>query len=114
VTEYAVADGELVAVKLNNAPGTFEICCAVSSAIARGTVLYGAADGKVSDASSGSAQGVSLVAASSGDIIEVAAWNVKSTTAATVSVADTSPDLFTGVTVEAVLQEIMKGIKTAQ
>jgi len=115
VTEYKVADGGMVAVKLNSAPGTFECECTVNSAIARGTVLYGAADGKVSDASSGTAQGISCQAAgASGDILEVAFWNVKSTTAATVSVLDTSPDLFTGVTVEAVLQEIMVGVKTAQ
>lgn len=114
VTEYAAASGELVAVKLVNAPGSFEICCDIGSAIGRGTTLYGAADGKVSDTSSGSAQGVSKVAAATdGDIIEVLAWNVKSTTAATVSVADTNSNM-TGATVEAVLDEIMKGLKTAQ
>lgn len=114
VTEYAVSDGDLVAVKLNNAPGTFEICALIDSAIGRGTVLYGAADGKVSDASSGSAQGVAIEAAvSDNDVIEVAAWNVKSTTAGTVSVADTNSNM-TGVTVEAVLDEIMKGLKTIQ
>lgn len=114
VTEYAAASGELVAVKLVNAPGSFEICCDIGSAIGRGTTLYGAADGKVSDTSSGSAQGVSKVAAASdGDIIEVLAWNVKSTTAATVSVADTNSNM-TGATVEAVLDEIEKALKTAQ
>ncbi|HRZ13855.1 MAG TPA: DUF2190 family protein [Kiritimatiellia bacterium] len=114
VTEYAAASGELVAVKLVNAPGSFEIECTVNSAIARGTTLYGAADGKVSDASSGTAQGISKVAAgASGDIIEVLAWNVKSTTAATVSVADTNSNM-TGATVEAVLDEIEKALKTAQ
>lgn len=114
VTEYAAASGELVAVKLVNAPGSFEICCDIGSAIGRGTTLYGAADGKVSDTSSGSAQGVSKVAAATdGDIIEVLAWNVKSTTAATVSVADTNSNM-TGATVEAVLDEIEKALKTAQ
>jgi len=114
VTEYAAASGELVAVKLVNAPGSFEIECTVNSAIARGTTLYGAADGKVSDASSGTAQGISKVAAgASGDIIEVLAWNVKSTTAATVSVADDNSNM-TGATVEAVLDEIEKALKTAQ
>lgn len=113
VTEYAVKDGDPVAVKMNNAPGTLEIECTVNAAIARGTVLYGAADGKVSDASSGTAQGIALEAGVSGAIIEVAPWNVKATTAATVSIAD-SGSLITGVTVEAALAEIMTGIKTAQ
>jgi hypothetical protein len=114
VTEYAASSGDLVAVKLNSAPGTFECCCTVNSAIARGTVLYGAADGKISDASSGTAQGIAMEAAgASNDIIEVAFWNVKATTAATVSVAD-SGNIITGVTVEAALAEIMTGIKTAQ
>lgn len=113
VTQYAVEIGADVAVKMNNGPGTFEIECAVSAAIARGTVLYGAASGKVSDASSGSAQGIALEAGVDGAVIEVAAWNVKSTTAGTVSIADAG-GLITGVTVEAALAEIMQGIKTAQ
>jgi hypothetical protein len=113
VTEYAVLITEDVAVRLSNYPGTFEIECTVDSAIARGTVLYGANDGKVSDASSGTAQGISLEAAAEGQVIEVAPWNVKATTAGTVSVADTG-EIITGTTVEAALVEIMKGIKTAQ
>ena len=114
VTEYDAASGAQVAVKLNNAPGTFEITCDINSAIARGTVLYGAADGKVSDASSGSAQGVSIVAGvTDGDVIEVAVWGVKSTSAANVTVADTNSNM-TGTTAEAVLNEIMVGLKTAQ
>ncbi|MFA5401638.1 MAG: capsid cement protein [Dehalococcoidia bacterium] len=114
VTEYDAASGAQVAVKLNNAPGTFEITCDINSAIARGTVLYGAADGKVSDASSGSAQGVSIVAGvTDGDVIEVAVWGIKSTTAATVSVADSNSNM-TGATVEAVLDEIEKALKTTQ
>lgn len=113
VTEYAAADGEFVAVKLNNSAGTFEITCVVSAAIARGTVLYGAADGKVSDSSSGTAQGISLVAGISGDIIEVAAWNVKATTAATVSVTDTG-DFTTAATVEAALAELYQNAISIQ
>jgi len=81
VTEYDVADGDMVAVKLNNAPGIFEIECVVDSAIARGTVLYGAADGKVSDASSGTAQGISVEVGADNQHIQVALWNVKATTA---------------------------------
>lgn len=113
VTEYAVASGSDVAVKLANAPGTFEIECTVSSAIARGTVLYGANDGKVSDASSGTAQGIALEAGTTGAHIEVAAWNVKATTAATVSIADTGS--FTGqTTVEAALAEIYQHLLSTQ
>jgi hypothetical protein len=114
VTEYAVSDGDLVAVKLNSAPGTFEVECVIDSAISRGTVLYGAADGKVSDAVSGTAQGISLEApGADNQHIEVAFWNVKSTTAATVSVADTG-SLLTGATVEAVLAELATHLLSAQ
>lgn len=63
VTEYAVADGDMVAVKLKNADGTFEIECDIGTAIARGATLYGAADGKVSDTVSGTAQFTSMQAA---------------------------------------------------
>lgn len=110
VTEYAVDSGASVACKLNNFPGTFEIECTVSAAIARGTILYGAADGKVSDASSGTAQGISMEAGVSAAVIEVAPWNVKATTAATVSVADTA-EHFTGTTVETALAELAADAK---
>lgn len=114
VTEYAATDGNEVACKLNNYPGTIEIECTVDSAIARGTVLYGAADGKISDASSGSAQGIAVEAAgASGDVIEVCPWGVKSTSAANVSIAD-ALTIITGTNVETATQEIMRGIKTAQ
>ena len=114
ITEYAVADEEPIAVRLVTCPGTFEVEVAVSSAIARGTVLYGAADGKLSDASSGSAQGIALEAAgASGDHLECLCWSVKSTTAATVSVADTGGFTAT-TTVEAALAEIYQHIASAQ
>ena len=114
VTEYAVSDGDPVAVKMQNAQGTFEIECLVDSAIARGTVLYGAADGRVSDASSGTAQGIALQAAGADyEHIEVAPWNVKSTTAGTVSLADA--DGHTGeTTVEAAITELYEQIHIAQ
>ena len=63
VTEYAEKDGKPIAVRLKNHPGTFEIECTVGTAIARGAALYGAADGRVSDTVSGSAQFTSLQAA---------------------------------------------------
>lgn len=114
VTEYGQETvGEFVAVRLCTFPGTFDIECAVSVAIARGTVLYGAANGKVSDASSGSAQGISLEAAVDGAIIECAMWNVKSTTAATVSIADAGNFTATA-TVEAALAEIYQSLLTAK
>jgi hypothetical protein len=72
VTEYAVKDGEKVTVKLKNASGTFEIECAIGTAIERGTSLYGAADGKVSDTASGSIQFTSLeIATANNEHIEV-------------------------------------------
>jgi len=113
VTEYGVASGELIAIRLINFPGTFDIECAVSASIARGTVLYGAADGKVSDASSGTAQGISLEAAVDGAIIEAALWNVKSTTAVTVSLLD-SGGFTAQTTVEAAIAEIYQHIKSIQ
>ncbi|MBN2397097.1 MAG: hypothetical protein JXI32_01850 [Deltaproteobacteria bacterium] len=106
VTRYAVDSGDPIAVKLNNYPGTFEIECVVDSEIARGTVLYGAADGKVSDAASGTAQGIAMETGEDDAIIEVAPWNVKSTTAATVSIAD-SGGYTSQSTVEGALQEIL-------
>lgn len=113
VTEYAVLITENVAVRLSNYPGTFEIECTVDSAIARGTVLYGANDGKVSDASSGTAQGISMEAAAEGQVIEVAPWNVKATTAATVSILD-SGGFTSQATVEAALAEIYQSLLSAQ
>ena len=113
VTEYAVADGGDVAVKLNNQSGTFEIECLVDSAIVRGTVLYGGANGVVTDTAVGTAQGISLEVGADGSHIEVALWNVKSTTAATVSVADTAEHT-PQTTVEAALAEIYANMFTAQ
>lgn len=113
ITENAVADGDMVAVKMNSAPGVFEVECIVDSAIARGAVLYGAADGKVSDASSGTAQGIALEVGADGKYIRVAFWNVKSTTAATVSILD-SGNFTAQSTVEAALAEIYQHIITTK
>jgi len=72
VSEYGVASGEDVTVRLKNTEGTLEVECTVSTAIAVGASLYGAADGKVSDAVSGSAQFTALQAAgASNEHIEV-------------------------------------------
>jgi hypothetical protein len=106
VTEYSAATGDLVAVRQAGYGGTLEIRAKVDSAINVGTTLYGAANGQVSDTSSGSAQGIALqVASASGDQIEVAPLNTKSTTAATVSIADAG-NYTAQTTVEAALQEI--------
>lgn len=113
VTEYAVSDGDIIAVRLITAPGTVEVEVDVSSAIARGTVLYGADDGKLSDASSGSAQGIAMEAGVDNAVIECVCWSVKSTTAATVSLADAG-GLTASATVEAVIAEILTSMKTAQ
>lgn len=115
VTEYAASDGDLIAVKMCTGPGTFEIECNVDSAIALGTVLYGAADGKISDASSGTAQGICIEPGTiaSTAVIEVAAWNVKATTAGTVSIAD-SGGFTSTATVEAALAEIYQHIASTQ
>lgn len=113
VTLDDAADGAPVTVKLKTAQGTFDVSVLVDSEIARGTVLYGAADGQLSDASSGSAQAVALETGVDDADIEVCLYNVKSTTAATVSVADTGT--FTeAATVEAALAEIYQHILSAQ
>lgn len=114
ITEYAVADGDPVAVKIMTSPGTFEVECLIDSAIARGTVLYGANDGRLSDASSGSAQGIALQAASADyDHIEAMLWSVKSTTAATVSLADSGGHT-SETTVEGAVAEVYVDALTTQ
>ena len=114
VTLNSAATGEMVSVMPNSHPGTFEVECLIDSAINVGTVLYGVADGRVTDAASGTAQGVSLTAAGADyEHIEVAFWNVKSTTAATVTIAD-SGNIITGTTVEAALAEIFVDRLTIQ
>lgn len=116
ITEFAtVTSGDPVSVRLITAPGTFHCNIAISSSIARGTVLYGAASGELSDASSGSAQGIALEAAAAAtDCIECLLWSVKSTTAATVSLADTPTSHYTAVTVEAALAELGVHLHSAQ
>ena len=85
--EYAVASGALVAIKLRNADGTHEI--AAAGAFDVDATLYGAADGKVDDATSGSAIGKAVEAAlADGDIVETVEFAVLSTIAANVSIAD--------------------------
>lgn len=111
VTQAAVASGAKVAVRLKNAVGTMKVVAADSFSV--GATLYGAADGKVSDTSSGSAQFTALEAATAdGDRIEAVPANVKSTTAATVSIAD-SGGFTAQTTVEAALAELYQHVLTA-
>lgn len=114
VTEYSAASGDKVTINPITGPGTREVEVDINSAIAIGTVLYGAADGKLSDASSGSAQGIAMkAAAADNEHIPVMCWSVLSTTAATVSITDTGG--FTSeATAEAALAEIYQHIISAQ
>jgi hypothetical protein len=112
ITEYAVASGELVSIKLRTYPGTHEMVAAKAIAIA--TTIYGAAVGNVSDAASGSAIGITKEAAGAlNDVIEIVPFNVLSTTAATVSIADAG-NFTLAATVEAALQEIYQHLVTVQ
>jgi hypothetical protein len=114
VTEYAVASGDLVTLRPLNDPGLHEIEAVIASAIARGTVLYAGANGVVTDTATGSAVGVAFEApAEDYQHIKVVAWSLKSTTAATVSVAD-SGSLITATTVEAALAEAFTHIQSIQ
>lgn len=111
ITQYAAADGDPVAVKLWNDGGSFEVTA--SKAIAEAAIVYAAASGKVSDAALGTALGTAKEVGAADSIMEMIPTPFLATTAATVSVADTNSNM-TGGNVEAVLDEIMKGIKTAQ
>lgn len=111
-TEYAAADGEFVAVRPRNMDGTHMVTAA--GAFSRGATLYGAASGKVDDASSGSAIGVAMEAATAdGDIVEMIDFSVLSTTAGTVSIDDAGGHT-SETTVEAALQEIYQDLLSAQ
>lgn len=112
VTEFNAADGEVVTVRLASAEGTMEITA--SKALDEGAIVYGAANGKVSDASSGSVIGTMYEAATAdGDIVNMLPYGTKSTTAATESIADAG-NFTAQVTTEAALQEIYQHILTVK
>lgn len=112
ITETAAADTTLVAVRMRAAGGTQEAMAA--GAFAVGATLYGAAAGKVDDASSGTAIGIAKQAATAdGDIVEIVEQTVISTTAATVSIADAG-SFTTAAEVESAIQEIYQHMLTAQ
>jgi len=70
ITEYAVASGALVTIKLINDGGIFEVCANPASAIAVGNQVYAAADGKVAETPSGRPVGIAIESASAdGDLI---------------------------------------------
>ena len=105
-------DGDAVSIQPINATGTYE--GTAKTALARGAVLYGAADGKIDDTSSGSAIGITIEAATAdGDVIEFMSFAVLSTTAATVSYADAS-GFTTAATVEDALDELYQDMLSVQ
>jgi hypothetical protein len=112
MTQTAAASGALVTVRLRTAEGTLKGTAKTS--FAAGAVLYGADDGKIDDASNGSSIGTAVNAASAdGDVCEFIPAGVKSTTAATVSIADAGA--FTAqTTAEAALAEIYQHILSVQ
>jgi hypothetical protein len=99
-------------VKLRTAEGTHEGVATETFAV--GDILYGAAAGGIKDSAAGTAIGIALEAATGvGDIVEFIDFTVISTTAATISIADSGG--FTGqTTVEAALQEIYQNSVTTQ
>jgi hypothetical protein len=110
--EYDAADGSVVSINLINNSGTKQAIAA--GAITQGAVIYGAAAGTVDDASSGSAIGIALEAATAAnDVIEIVDFSVKSTTAGNVSIADAGSFTATA-TVEAALQEIYQDLLSTQ
>ena len=114
ITEYSCASGDKLTINPITGPGTKEVEVVIASAIAIATVLYGGDDGVMTDTSSGSAQGIAMKAPSADNAhIPVMCWSVLSTTAATVSIADSG--LFTlAATVEAALAEIYQHIISVQ
>ncbi len=108
----AIADGDPVSVTPFNLQGSYEGTAADSFSV--GATLYGAADGKISDTSSGSAIGIALEAATAdGDIVQWMPFAVLSTTAATVSYADAGGQT-AAATMEAVGAEVYTHILSAQ
>lgn len=101
-------DGDVITVEV-------ETCLVVAAdSFSIGATLYGAADGKVSDTSNGTAQFIALEAATAdGDVIEAVKLQTASTTAALVSIADAGGFTSTS-TVEAALAEIYQSMLSAQ
>lgn len=114
ITEFSVASGDNVTIVPITQPGLREVEVVIASAIAIGTVLYGGADGVLTDTSNGTAQGIAMKApAADNEHIPVMVWSVASTAAGNVSIAD-SGSFTTAATVEAAIAEIYQHIITAQ
>lgn len=112
VVETGVASGAIVAVRTLTWGGSLEGVANDSFAV--GATLYAAADGEISDTSSGSAIGIALEAATAAlDIVEYMPFGVLSTTAATVSYADAGGQT-TAATMEAVGAELYTDLLSAQ
>lgn len=112
ITMDNAEDGDLITVAPLTREGTFLLTAA--GAITALADVYGADDGKVDDTSSGTAYFKALEAATAaGDIIECILHPGVSTTAATVSIAD-SDNHTLKATVEAALAEIYQHILTAK
>ena len=101
-------DGDAITVEVDT-------CLVVAAdAFSIGVTLYGAADGKVSDTSSGTAQFIALEEATAdGDVVEAVKLQTASTTAATVSIADAGTHT-DETTVEAALAEIYTRIEALE
>lgn len=103
--------GGPIEVALTTKPGTVKVEAA--GAFDAGATLYGAADGKVDDVSSGSVIGRPTTAASgSASIVEMLPENSKPTTAGATSITDAG-DFTAETTVEAALQELYQNAVTA-
>jgi len=112
ITLGPAKDGDPVVVAMFAKEGTFLAEAADSFAVTAS--LYGAADGKVSDSSNGTAYLMALQAAgAAGDIVEVCVHPFAATAAGSISIADAGGFTSTA-TVEAALQEIYQHIASAQ
>ena len=112
VVEYYTASGDLCSVRTTNWGGS--LLGVANDTFSVDATLYAHDDGEISDTSSGSAIGVALEAATAADdIVEYMPFGVLSSTAATVSVADTGA-FTSAATVEAALAEIYQDLLSAQ
>ena len=106
------AAGERVTVRALNDNGTLLVVAADSFTI--GASLYGAANGKVTDSASGTAQFIALQAATAdGDIVEAIVYPFVATTAGAVSITDSGGHT-AQTTVEGALAELYAAHDTAK
>lgn len=104
--------GDMVAVKLWNDNGTFQI--EANGAIDEAASLYGTANGRVDDAGTGTVQFIALQAASgAGSVIECTINPYLATAAGSVSVADAG-GLITTDTVEAAIAQLASRLQKAR